>query len=220
VARGLEYLHNQHIIHGDLKAINVLVTPSRRACICDFGLSSIADVTLQLAQSTTSTTLQGTHRYYAPELLRPMGPGPSKKQFTSDVYAFACVCYEILTGNVPFHEERNDMAVMFRVLDGARPPRPASCTGTQQLDSLWELLQSCWEAKPEDRPVASQIVQQLQGPLIQATTTSSTTDWDEQFTSKFRRASQPQPLLPSVTQLECMLFGDGRFNSQTRHLGH
>ncbi|KAJ7130868.1 kinase-like domain-containing protein [Mycena filopes] len=209
VALGLEYLHCYHIIiHGDLKAINVLVTPSHRACICDFGLSSIADVTLRFAQSTTSTTLQGTQRYYAPELLKPIGPGLSKKNFASDVYAFACVCYEILTENVPFHEERNDMAVMFRVLDGARPSRPALCMGSPRLDNLWQLIESCWQQKPEDRPTAVQIVQRLQGPLIQATTTLSTSDWDETFTSRFRRASQPRPLLPSVTQIECMLFGD------------
>ncbi|KAJ7176724.1 kinase-like domain-containing protein [Mycena filopes] len=151
VALGLEYLHNQNIIHGDLKAAS---------CICDFGLSSIVDVTLRLAQSTTSAPQKGTPRYYAPELLRPMG----EKHFASDVYAFACVCYKILTENVPFHEERNDMVVIFRVIDGAHPLRMASCMGSPQLDTLWELLQSCWEEKPERRPTVSQIVQQLQGP--------------------------------------------------------
>ncbi|KAJ7176728.1 kinase-like domain-containing protein [Mycena filopes] len=210
VALGLEYLHSQHIIHGDLKAINVLVTPSHRACICDFGLSSIADVTLQLTQSTTSTTQQGTERYCAPELLRPIGP--SRKDFASDVYAFACVCYEILTEKVPFHEEQNNMAVLLRVLEGARPSQPVSCMDSPYLDNLWQLIESCWQQKPQDRPTAVQIVQRLQGPLIQATTTLSTSDWDETFTSRFRRASQPQPLLPSVTQIERMLFGDGRFN--------
>ncbi|KAJ7041068.1 hypothetical protein C8F04DRAFT_188278 [Mycena alexandri] len=204
VALGLQYLHEQKVIHGDLKAINVLVTPSRRACICDFGLSSIVnEVTLRLTQSS-SIAQKGTSRYHAPELLRPRG----KKNFASDVYAFGCVCYEILTEHVPFHEEKSDIAAILQVLNGGRPSRLASCMGTPQLDSLWDLLQRCWEDKPEMRPTASQIVEQLVGPLIQATTTSSATDWDEKFTSKFRRSSQARPLLPSVPQIERMLFGD------------
>jgi hypothetical protein len=86
-----------------------------------------------------------------------------------------------------------------------------SCSGTTALDSLWELLQNCWEGKAEMRPTAPQIVERLVGSLIRATTTSSVTDWDDNFTSKFRRSVQAQPLLPSVTQIEYMLFGDGEF---------
>ncbi|KAJ7779273.1 kinase-like domain-containing protein [Mycena metata] len=205
VALGLQYLHEQKVIHGDLKAINVLVTPSRRACICDFGLSSIVnEITLQLSQSS-SVGQKGTPRYHAPELLRPRG----KKSAGSDVYAFGCVCYEILTEKVPFYEEKNDMSAMLQVLDGKRPSRPVSCIGTPQLDSLWDLLQNCWEDDPQKRPKASQIVDCLVGPLIHATMTSSTTDWDEKFTSRFRRSSQARPLLPSIPQIERMLFGDG-----------
>ncbi|KAJ7768223.1 kinase-like domain-containing protein, partial [Mycena metata] len=190
------------------EAINVLITPSRRACICDFGLSSIVnEITLRLTQST-SVAQKGTPRYYAPELLRPQG----KKSFASDVYAFACVCYEILTEKLPFYEEKNDMVVMFQVLAHGRPSRPAWCTGTPQLDNLWDLLRSCWEDDPQQRPKASYIVDRLVGPLIHATTSSSTTDWDEKFTSRFRRSSQSRPLLPSISRIERMLFGDGELD--------
>ncbi|KAJ7588215.1 hypothetical protein C8J56DRAFT_67021 [Mycena floridula] len=43
IARGLEYLHQESIIHGDLKGANILITSSLRACLMDFGVSSIAD---------------------------------------------------------------------------------------------------------------------------------------------------------------------------------
>ncbi|KAJ7828965.1 kinase-like domain-containing protein, partial [Mycena leptocephala] len=205
VGLGLEHLHEQNIVHGDLKAINILVTPSRRACIADFGLSSIANaMTLRFTHSTAHAQ-GGTARYQAPELFR--GERPS--HFGSDVYAFAGVCYEILTGKVPFHELPNDMTVMFSVAEGKRPSQPLSCSGTTALESLWELLQSCWEGKAEMRPAAPQIVQRLVGPRIGATTTSSTTDWDTTFTSKFRRLLQAQPLLPSATEIEALIFGDG-----------
>jgi len=69
-------------------------------------------------------------------------------------------------------------------------------------------MQNCWEKKPQMRPSASEIVERLVGPSIAAKTTSSTIDWDDKFTSKFRRSLQAKPLLPSVTQIERTLFGD------------
>ncbi|KAJ6592819.1 kinase-like domain-containing protein, partial [Mycena capillaripes] len=87
VALGLEYLHDQNVVHGDLKAINILVTQSRRACIADFGLSSIANtMTLRFTHSTAHVR-GGTARYQAPEIIQ----GGSLNHFGSDVYAFACV---------------------------------------------------------------------------------------------------------------------------------
>ncbi|KAJ7485303.1 kinase-like domain-containing protein, partial [Mycena latifolia] len=157
VALGLEYLHENHVVHGDLKALNILVTPSRRACIADFGLSSIVNtMTLRFTHSSTNVR-GGTARYQSPELFR----GESQSYFGSDVYAFACVCYEILTGKVPFYEVLNEMTVMFKVVEGKRPTRLISCSGTTAFDSLWDLLESCWKAKPIFRPTATQIVDRL-----------------------------------------------------------
>lgn len=112
----------------------------------------------------------------------------------------------MLTGKVPFHELPNDMTVMFSVAEGKCPSQPLSCSGTTGLESLWELLQNCWEGKAEMRPAAPQIVQRLVGPRIGAKTTSSTTDWDTTFTSDFRPLLQAQPLLPSVTEIEAMIL--------------
>ncbi|KAJ7174577.1 kinase-like domain-containing protein, partial [Mycena filopes] len=210
VSLGLQYLHEENIVHGDIKAINILVTPSGRACICDFGLSSIVnEITLKL--HTTVMGLRGTTRYCAPELLNP--EVTETHHFGSDVYAFACMCYEVWTGNTPFYEVK-EMAVMLRVLSGARPSRPASCTGTSELDALWKLLQDCWEAEAAKRPTAPKIVERLVGPSIGATTTSSTTDWDHELTSKFRRSLHAQPLLPSVTQIEDALFWETHYANE------
>ncbi|KAJ7687792.1 kinase-like domain-containing protein [Mycena olivaceomarginata] len=53
VAMGLEYLHRNNVVHGDLKTANILVTPSGRACIADFGLASIVDeLTLKMTFSS------------------------------------------------------------------------------------------------------------------------------------------------------------------------
>ncbi|KAJ7882127.1 kinase-like domain-containing protein [Mycena leptocephala] len=190
VALGLKYLHEQKVVHGDLKAINILVTPSGRACIADFGLSSVENaMTLRFPHSTASTRRGGTPCYHAPELFQGKSI-TTARMFTPSL---------ILTGQRPFHD-LNDMAVMFHIVEGKRPPRPMSCS-----DSLWELLQNCWVGNTEIRPTAPQIVKWLEGPSIRAITTSSTTDWDNKFTSKFRRSLQTRPLLPSVTQIERML---------------
>ncbi|KAJ6589216.1 kinase-like domain-containing protein, partial [Mycena capillaripes] len=149
VAMGLQYLHNEHVIHGDLKAMNVLVTPSNRACIADFGLSWITDVVSLRLTHSTPIPRGGTARYQAPELLS----GESSAHFGSDVYAFACVSYEILTGKVPFFDLANDMAVALKVIAGDRPLRPE-----QSPENLWILLQHCWEGTPEKRPTAVEVV--------------------------------------------------------------
>ncbi|KAJ7038888.1 kinase-like domain-containing protein, partial [Mycena alexandri] len=209
VGLGLQYLHRQNIVHGDLKAINILVTPSNRACIADFGLASITSTaTLRFTHSTVDSRA-GTARYQAPELLR----GESNNHFGSDVYGFACVCYEILTGTVPFHDLLNEVAVILKVIDGQRPTQPASCSGALVLDCLWELLQNCWEAKAETRPTASQIVERLRGPSIRAQVPASTPDWDNKFTSKFRRSLQARRLLPSEKQIERILLKNCEFQS-------
>ncbi|KAJ7126699.1 kinase-like domain-containing protein [Mycena epipterygia] len=201
VALGLEHLHKERIVHGDLKGMNILVTPSGKACIADFGLSTITDVMTVKFTHSTANAQGGTARYQAPELLS----GDSLNHFGSDVYAFACVCYEILIGKVPFFELPNDMAVIFKVVKGHRPSRPE----LMPVDGLWILLQHCWEQTSDKRPTIAQIVQRLVGPEIGAQTDQTATDWDETFSSKFRRSLQHFPLLPSVTGIERRIFGDG-----------
>ncbi|KAJ7804374.1 kinase-like domain-containing protein [Mycena leptocephala] len=169
--------------------LNILVTPSGKACIADFGVSSITHAMTLLFTTSTANGRGGTARYQAPELFQG-----GQNHFGSDVYAFACVCYE-------------DTAVMFAVIEGKRPLQPMSCTGTTVLDSLWELLNNCWEGRAEMRPTAPQIVERLEDPSIQAKTMSSTTDWDNQFTSRFRRSLQSTDLLLSLTRIEHTLFG-------------
>ncbi|KAJ7607029.1 kinase-like domain-containing protein [Mycena polygramma] len=202
VALGLEHLHEQGVVHGDLKGDNIFVTPSCRACIGDFGFSSIITSESSIQFTNSSKPSQGgTIRYQAPELHR----GGHHDLF-SDVYAFACVAYEILTGKPPFPELRMDGAVINAVLGGCQPSRPESCSGSPLLNALWDILQSCWDQEPAKRPTATEVVRRLMGPDIQAKTMQSTTDWDDTFTSRFRRHFLDEWYLPSVAELE-RIFG-------------
>ncbi|KAF7325333.1 Protein kinase domain-containing protein [Mycena venus] len=206
VALGLEYLHDQKIVHGDLKGDNIFITPSGRACIADFGLSSFISTSLSSIQFTNSSKRNqgGTVPYQAPELFRARS-----NDLRSDIYAFACVVYEMLTGKPPFSELCTVVAVIAAVLTGERPLRPASCLGAPPLDGLWNLLQDCWQEQPEARPTASHIVKLLMGATIMAKKTQSTPDWDDRSTSRFSRHFVDQRRLPSVSELERMVLGDG-----------
>ncbi|KAJ7883439.1 kinase-like domain-containing protein [Mycena olivaceomarginata] len=155
---------------------------------------------------STATISGGTARYLAPELFQV--ENPVRTHYGSDVYALACVCYEVLTGNAPFYEFRSDMAVMMRVLHGYRPSQPMACSGTPGFDGLWELMENCWDQNAQMRLTASGIVKRLAGPSIAAQTRTVATDWDDKFTAKFRRSVQAEPLMPSVIQIEHMLFGE------------
>ncbi|KAJ7920007.1 kinase-like domain-containing protein, partial [Mycena leptocephala] len=203
MALGLEHLHAKGVVHGDLKGDNILMTPSRRACIADFGLSSIiASISSIQFTNPSERTRGGTIRYHAPELHRG-----GYNDHRSDIYGFACVVYELLTGTAPFPELPTDGAVIMAVFQGRRPTRPPSCSGRPFLDGLWNLLHNCWDERPEN---ASQIVERLMDDDIHATTTQSTTDWDDIFTSRFRRRFLGQRELPTLAEFE-RIFGDGQF---------
>ncbi|KAJ7741672.1 kinase-like domain-containing protein [Mycena metata] len=198
IAMGLEYLHSQNIVHGDLKTANILVTPSRRACIADFGLSSIVGVLSLNTTLSSRSGRPGTVRYQAPEILLDQRPN----HFGSDVYAFACLTYEILSGNPPFFDIHNEVAIILKVVEGIRPSRSEKISPLR----LWQLLDEGWSGRPEDRPTMTSILQRLLMEPIVAQVKESQPDWDETYSARFRRSVQDWPLLPSVQAIERSIF--------------
>ncbi|KAG8902176.1 hypothetical protein FRC00_000985 [Tulasnella sp. 408] len=87
-ADGLTYLHEQKIIHGDIKGDNILISNLRTALVCDFGLSKMGD-------SKTSTGMKGAGSSFwmSPEVLLEQ-----PKSFKSDVYSFGMTIAEVSTG--------------------------------------------------------------------------------------------------------------------------
>eukprot|EP00842_Homolaphlyctis_polyrhiza_P004780 jgi/Hompol1/5302/HPOL_004321-RA len=153
LANGMQYLHSQNIIHGDLKANNVLVSQRGNVCITDFGMSFIK--TLTTASTKRST---GAVRWIAPEKYKRH----YKPATSSDVFAFAMTCIEILTGRPPFVEAPEDDVVREWIKDGERPDRPENVH-----DKLWDLLSDCWDQNPLNRPNFSEIVRRLnQLPIL------------------------------------------------------
>ncbi|KXN84991.1 Serine/threonine-protein kinase HT1 [Leucoagaricus sp. SymC.cos] len=161
IIQGILYLHKEGIVHGDLKGPNVLATRSGRACIADFGLATMSyERKPNWTSLRSSVAIGGTLRWQAPELLEFELSEPTA---SADVYAFGSIMYEIFTGQIPFHEICQQVRVMKAILEGKRPTKPVpihpAWTKWGLSEDIWELMEECWETEPEQRPVASKVVQ-------------------------------------------------------------
>ncbi|KAI9135887.1 kinase-like domain-containing protein [Paraphysoderma sedebokerense] len=150
-ACGLGYLHSRQIVHGDLKALNILVDDSGTAKIIDFGLAMVK--TMSTTQS--KFTGYGTRRWTAPELLRNRR---AKRSSEADIYAFGITCFEIVSlGETPL-SDFNEEDVAGAVMDGERPePQPDDCP-----DRLWSYITQYWDDDPSKRPSFTVIAKQLE----------------------------------------------------------
>ena len=98
VCAGLQYAHDQDIIHCDLKPSNIMILENNTAKVMDFGVAKKVD------NQTGARTVAGTPAYMAPEQQR----GFMRKQ--SDVYSLALCVYEALVGQVPWTVKGFDIA--------------------------------------------------------------------------------------------------------------
>ena len=175
VTRGLIYIHSQGMSHGDLKGVrsrrltplslvlrlsvkaNILIDRTGQARIADFGLLTIISDPTNVFPSS-SYTQGGTARWMGPELIDPQrfGLENSCPTRSSDCYALGMVIYETISGHLPFHEH-TDLTVFVKVLQGVHPPR-----GVGFADSLWGMLELCWEPHPDARPSAEDVLQCLE----------------------------------------------------------
>ena len=105
---------------------NILITNETppRACLADFGLSTLAP---NAGGETATITAGGTPLYMAPELLCPteFGTKGGRPTQPADIYALGMVIYEVLTGSQPFYEKNWQVyEVTYHVVCGARPAKP------------------------------------------------------------------------------------------------
>ncbi|RPI84516.1 MAG: hypothetical protein EHM42_07445, partial [Planctomycetaceae bacterium] len=103
VARGVAAAHQRQIVHRDLKPANILLTASGETKVADFGLASVADLSLGL---TRTGSLLGTPPYMSPEQIRGTAREITPR---SDVYALGAILFQALTGKAPFEGTRSEI---------------------------------------------------------------------------------------------------------------
>ncbi|KAH0990662.1 hypothetical protein GBA52_002145 [Prunus armeniaca] len=146
VSRGMNYLHQNNIIHRDLKAANLLMDDNGVVKVADFGIARVQ------AQSGVMTAETGTYRWMAPEVIEHK-PYDHK----ADVFSFGVVLWELLTGKLPYENLTPLQAAVGVVQKGLRPTIPRHTN-----PMLMELMERCWQQEPSLRPEFSEIVKMLQ----------------------------------------------------------
>ena len=153
VATGVAYLHMKEvsIIHGDMKAGNVLLTRDRSARLCDFGLSEAKNrsKTMTSAANAGSKSNALTVAWSAPELFTA-----EPKSFATDVYALGLTLWEIYERATPF-ASMPEAAVVNQVLSGRRPKLAKTPESTRPL------VEACWSEDPKERPGADRVALML-----------------------------------------------------------
>ncbi|KAG3202440.1 hypothetical protein PC128_g3212 [Phytophthora cactorum] len=136
-ALGLQFLHQNNIVHGDLKCNQILVSEGLSAKLTDFGMSFVS---LESRPATTS----GAVRWKAPELLTNEGCTPT---FASDIYSFGMCVVEAVSGSVPWRSDLPNIAVIYHLTHGTFLSRPEAF----KCDEQWEFVRSLCAFNPSER---------------------------------------------------------------------
>ena len=123
VALGLQYLHSQDIIHGDIKPQNLLVGDDGVVKIADFGISKM------LSGGDKLVDTAGTPAFMSPELC----DGKQYSGRLADVWAFGCVLYEIMTLLLPYDGCENHV-----ILDKVKYKKETPDFARVEMEAYWE----------------------------------------------------------------------------------
>ncbi|CAN1217259.1 Serine/threonine-protein kinase STY17 [Linum perenne] len=162
MAQAMQYLHEQKpnkVIHRDLKPSNIFLDDANHVRVADFGHARFLN--------DNEMALTGTYVYMAPEVISCQ---PYNEK--CDVYSFAVILNEIITGDYPYVEtDFGPSKIAMQVADGSlRPALPEDEDG--QLVELIDLICVSWDQDPSLRPSFATITSALKE--IQSTLASNT----------------------------------------------
>ncbi|KAL8253437.1 hypothetical protein R6Q59_037130 [Mikania micrantha] len=142
ISKGMNYLHENNIIHRDLKSANLLMDENGIVKVSDFGVARVQN------KSGIMTAETGTYRWMAPEVIehRPYN-------HKADVFSFGIVMWELLAKKLPYTSLTPLQAAIGVVQKGLRPVIPK-----HTHPEIVGLLEQCWQQDPSLRPEFSEII--------------------------------------------------------------
>lgn len=140
VLHGLLYLHEQGVIHRDIKGANILTTKQGLVKLADFG---VATRTTTLHESS----VVGTPYWMAPEVIELSGATTA-----SDIWSLGCTVIELLDGKPPYHKLQ-PMHALFRIVNDDHPPLPEGASPVVR-----DFLMQCFQKDPNLRVSARKLL--------------------------------------------------------------
>ncbi len=185
VAGALAIARQNHIVHGDVKPGNVLITETGRAKLTDFGISRTT------ADSQSGRWAAGSLSALSPEQF--LGQPLDER---ADLFALGALLYQMVCGEQPFYSGGTlDPA---RLLE--RPPKPLSdrVTGDVDLpDPLVAIISALLEKKPRDRPRNTRRVRQVMRTVMRTLPISARNNLLHEARPCFRHES-PDDIPPQI----------------------
>ncbi|XP_052203824.1 MAP3K epsilon protein kinase 1-like isoform X8 [Diospyros lotus] len=148
VLEGLVYLHEQGVIHRDIKGANILTTKEGLVKLADFGVAT------KLTEADVNThSVVGTPYWMAPEVIEMSGVCAA-----SDIWSVGCTVIELLTCVPPYYDLQ-PMPALFRIVQDEHPPIPDGLS-----PDITDFLRQCFKKDARQRPDAKTL---LSHPWIQ-----------------------------------------------------
>ncbi|KAJ3681199.1 hypothetical protein LUZ60_015688 [Juncus effusus] len=142
VLEGLVYLHEQGVIHRDIKGANILTTKEGLVKLADFGVAT------KLTEADVNThSVVGTPYWMAPEVIEMSGVCAA-----SDIWSVGCTVIELLTCVPPYYELQ-PMPALFRIVQDENPPIPEGLS-----PEITDFLRQCFKKDAMQRPDAKTLL--------------------------------------------------------------
>lgn len=153
VAKGMSFLASKNCIHRDLAARNILLTHGRITKICDFGLAR--DI-----RNDSNYVVKGNARLPV-KWMAPESIFNCVYTFESDVWSYGILLWELFSlGSSPYPGIPVDSKFYKMIKEGYRMFSP-ECAPPE----MYDIMKSCWDADPLQRPTFKQIVQMIEQQL-------------------------------------------------------